>query len=80
MDRFLDGRDSAEPDFLRLEYATSLKQGKNIVPVYKEDFEFVSKDRLPEDVRGVVDMNAIKWVSEYRDASFAKLVDSLRAE
>ena len=40
MDRFLDDKDAAQQDFVRLEYSQSLKMGKLIVPVYKEDFIF----------------------------------------
>lgn len=62
LDRFLDGRDAAGSDFVRLEYATSLQLRKNIVPVYKEDFEFPAAGQVPGDVRGVFDMNAVKCV------------------
>ena len=100
MDRFLDDRDAARQDFVRLEYSQALKMGKLIVPVYKEDFEFpgavlnywgsyipryhvclyftAAPSRLPEDCRGVLSLNAIKWVADYRDASFKKLVAALQ--
>jgi hypothetical protein len=48
-----------------------------IVPLYKEDFTFPLPDRLPADVREVMSLNAIKFVSEYREASIRKLIDAL---
>lgn len=77
MDRFLDDGDAASADFVRREYAYALRLRKHIVPVYKEDFVFPVKESLPEDVRGVMDKNAIKFVAEYREASFAKLKAAL---
>ena len=66
------------PDFLLLEYANALRLGKTIVPVYKEDFAFPAAERLPPSVRGVLSLNAIKFVAEYREASLRRVIDSLR--
>ena len=65
-------------DFVRLEYFHALELRKNIVPFYKEDFQFPAGERVPADIREVMSMNAIKFVSEYRDASVRKLVNALR--
>jgi hypothetical protein len=78
MDRFLDDADAAQSDFVRLEYAQCLRLKKHTVPVYKEDFEFPAEGRLPQDVRGVLMLSAIKWIGDYRDASFAKLKAALQ--
>lgn len=78
MNRFLDDADEASGDFVRLEYQHALSMQKNIVPVYKEDFEFPASARLPENVRAVMSANAVKWIAaEYRDASLKKLVENL---
>jgi hypothetical protein len=78
LDRMLGGACTAEQDFVRQEYAHALRLGKNMVPVYKEDFVVPDAERMPADVRGVLAMNAIKWVAEYRDASFRKLMDTMQ--
>ena len=78
MDRFLDDNDPLNNDFVRLEYSQSLKLGKHIVPVYKDDFIFPLEHQLPYDVKGVLMLNAIKWVAEYREASFKKLKNALQ--
>ena len=77
MDRFMDGKDAVRADFVRKEYALALLHKKNIVPLYKEDFEFPPANRLPEDVRGVLFINSIKFVGEYREATFDKLVKAM---
>lgn len=78
MDRFLDDSDPLAADFVRREYIHSLKLQKNILPVYKEDFKFPAECRVPEDVRPVLTLNAIKWVQDYRDACLNKIVSALR--
>jgi hypothetical protein len=78
MDRFLDDKDAVRQDFVRLEYMQSLRLQKHVVPVYKEDFVFPDAERLPEDCRAVLGMNAIRWVADYREASFKKLASALR--
>lgn len=78
MDRFLDDVDTTNSDFVRLEYVQCLRLKKHAVPVYKEDFEFPAEGRLPPDVRGVLSLNAIKWIGEYREASFHKLKAALQ--
>lgn len=77
MDRFLDDNDMLNQDFVRREYALALKCKTNLVPVYKEDFEFPSDTRLPTDVRNIISFNAIKWVSEYKEASVDKILRAL---
>ena len=77
MDRFLDDKDPGNRDFVRMEYAQSLRLGKHIVPVFKEDFVFPEPDSMPDDCRGVLTLNAIKFVSDYREASFNKIKSAL---
>lgn len=76
-DRFLGDNDPSNNDFVRREYALALRYRKNIVPVYKEDFEFPQEDKMPDDVKQILSYNAVKWVGEYRDASIEKIKKSL---
>jgi hypothetical protein len=73
----LDEEDIGRQDFVRKEYALALKLKKNIVPVKHEDFVFPDKGRVPADVQPVMGMNAIPWISAYREASFDRLKNAL---
>lgn len=76
MDRFLDGKDYSQ-DFVAKEYMFALKNKMNILPIYKEDFEFPEECRVPEEIRPVLLINALKFVSEYREASLEKVKNQL---
>lgn len=76
MNRFLDGNDYSQ-DFVAKEYIFALKNKMNILPVYKEDFEFPEESRVPEEIRPVLLINALKFVSEYRVASLEKIKNQL---
>ena len=76
MDRFLDGKDYSQ-DFVAKEYLFALKNKMNILPIYKEDFEFPNEERLPEELRPILLINALKFVSEYREASLEKIKNQL---
>ena len=76
MDRFLDGKDYSQ-DFVAKEYMFALQNKMNILPIYKEDFEFPEESRLPEEIRPVLLINALKFVSEYREASLEKVKNQL---
>ncbi len=77
MDRFLDGSDTAETDFVRKEYRLAMQLKKNMVAVKHEEFVFPDSSSVPEDVRPVLKINAVPWVSQYKDAGLKKLMDSL---
>ena len=77
MDRFFAPPKVGEVDFVREEYASALRLQKNIIPLYKEDFTFPKEEDMPPEVAGVMRMNAIKWVNEYRAASLEKLMARL---
>jgi len=68
-DRFLEPDADIHKDFVAMEYMQAMKLKKNIVPVYKEDFEFVPKERLPPALQPIMNYNAVKFVNEYREAS-----------
>jgi hypothetical protein len=77
MDRFFVPLGPNEMDFVREEYASALRLQKNIIPLYKEDFSFPKEEDMPPVVAPVLRINAVKWVSEYRDASLQKLLERL---
>ena len=77
MDRFLDEEDIGRQDFVRKEYALALKLQKNIFPVKHEDFVFPDKSSVPSDLQPVLGLNAIPWISAYREASFDRLKNAL---
>ena len=77
MDRFLDGNDAAENDFVRKEYRLAMQLKKNTVAVKHEDFVFPDSARVPDEIRPVLKINAVPWVSQYKDAGLKKLMDSL---
>ena len=72
------GAKELETDFLYKEWTLALKLKKHIVPVAHETFAFPDRNRLPEDVRPILDHNAIPWVGAYRRASTEKLLGELR--
>ena len=77
MDRFLDGSDTAETDFVRKEYRLAMQLKKNMVAVKHEDFVFPDASRVPDEIRPVLKINAVPWVSQYKDAGLKKLMDCL---
>ena len=43
----------------------------------RQDFVFPEKHRVPTDAQPVLGMNAIPWISAYREASFERLKNAL---
>ena len=41
-------------------------------------FPHAAPERLPEDCRAVLSLNAVKWVADYRDSCFKKLLAALQ--
>lgn len=77
MDRFLDGSDTADTDFVRKEYRLAMQLKKNMVAVKHEEFVFPDAASVPEEIRPVLKINAVPWISQYKDAGLKKLMDSL---
>ncbi len=67
-----------EGDWVRLEIAHALKNGRNIVPVMLRGFSF--PDALPEDIDALRYKNALEANSEFFDAFIAKLKTFLTAK
>merc|ERR1712038_314693 len=51
-----------------------------IIPVTVSDFQFPDLEELPEDIRGFVTMNAVRWVHDYQPACVEKLERFIRGE
>ena len=47
------------------------------LPSSQEDFEFPVESRLPQELRPLLTLNAIKWVPVYREASFERVKSAL---
>ena len=70
--------DPDSKDFVRKEISMALKMGKNIVPVVTDEFKWPEAEALPEDIRGVVSLNAVAWSHLYQEASVKKLVSFMQ--
>lgn len=70
--------DIGNKDVVRKEIATSLQHGKNVVPVYMDDFQWPRAEDLPEDMRGILSRNSVLWSHAYRDATIGKLISFLK--
>ncbi|KAK7087330.1 hypothetical protein V1264_021399 [Littorina saxatilis] len=69
--------DSAQEDWVHKEIVAALDCSCNIVPII-DNFDWPAIERLPEDMRGVVRFNCVRWVHEYQDACVDKLETFLR--
>nr|XP_032823587.1 sterile alpha and TIR motif-containing protein 1 [Petromyzon marinus] len=70
-------QDVDHKDWVHKEIVTALQSKKNIVPVY-DKFEWPDPSSLPEDMRGILKFNGIKWSHEYQDATIEKIVRFLK--
>lgn len=68
-----EGRAAADTDYVFLELAEALREGKPVLPVLIEDTEMPTPDALPADLRALSDINAI---SVHGDPAFRR--DSTR--
>ena len=70
-------RCSNENDWVRLELACALQNGKNVIPIMSNDFSF--PEELPEDISEIRWQNGIIVHIDYFDAMVEKLVTFLRS-
>lgn len=75
LDRCLE--DDGQEDWVHKEIVAALDCSCNIVPII-DSFEWPPIERLPEDMRGIVRFNCVRWVHEYQDACVDKLETFLR--
>jgi hypothetical protein len=66
-----------EPDFVRIEIATALKLGKRVIPVLLQGAELPSAASLPDDLRALVNRQAITLRDEAWIADAGRLADAI---
>ena len=66
-----------EPDFVRIEIATALKLGKRVIPVLLQGAELPSAASLPDDLRALVNRQAINLRDEAWIADAGRLADAI---
>jgi hypothetical protein len=66
-----------EPDFVRIEIATALKLGKRVIPVLLQGAELPSAASLPDDLRALVNRQAINLRDEAWAADAGRLADAI---
>src|SRR5262249_23026310 len=65
-------------DFVRIEIASALKQGKRVIPVLVHDARMPRPDELPEAIRPLASRNAVRLTHERFRADVQGLIRSLR--
>ena len=65
-------------DWLRREIAHAIATHRNIVPLMVDEFQYPSKDKMPDDLEELTHHNGITYSHEYFDATFDKLSDFLQ--
>ena len=65
------------PDFVRIEIATALKLGKRVIPVLLQGAELPSAASLPDDLRALVNRQAINLRDEAWIADAGRLADAI---
>ena len=66
-----------EPDFVRIEIATTLQLGKRVIPVLLQGAELPSAESLPDDLRALVRHQALSLRDEAWMADAARLADAI---
>jgi len=67
----------SNPDFVRIEIATALKLGKRVIPVLLQGAELPSPASLPDDLRALVNRQAINLRDEAWTADAGRLADAI---
>jgi Domain of unknown function (DUF4189)/TIR domain/Putative peptidoglycan binding domain len=65
-------------DFVRIEIASALKQGKRVIPVLVHDARMPRPEELPEGIRPLASRNAVRLTHERFRADVQGLIKSLR--
>lgn len=76
-----DGRRRLEnpEDVLRIEVETALKAKARVIPVLVDGAEMPTADALPEDIRGLADLQAFALTESHWEYDVAQLVERLDA-
>ncbi len=71
-------RCEAQDDWLRREISHAITTHRNIVPLMVDEFEYPSKESIPEDLEELLHHNGVTYSHEYFAATFDKLSDFLQ--
>ena len=66
-----------EPDFVRIEIATALRLGKRVIPVLLQGAELPSFGSLPEELRTLVNRQALSLRDEAWIQDAGRLADAI---
>lgn len=66
-----------EPDFVRIEIATALRLGKRVIPVLLQGAELPSPGSLPEELRALVNRQALSLRDEAWIQDAGRLADAI---
>jgi hypothetical protein len=66
-----------EPDYVRMEVATALRLGKQVIPVLLQGAELPSAEQLPHDLRGLVSHQTISVRDEAWIQDMGRLADAI---
>lgn len=66
----------SEDDWVRKELAYAFKKGKNVIPIFMEDFEGFPED-LPEEIEAVKTRQGIEMYARYFDGAMEQLLQYL---
>jgi len=66
-----------EPDFVRIEIATSLRLGKRVIPVLLQGTELPAATALPDDLRPLVNRQALSLRDEAWTQDAGRLADAI---
>lgn len=69
-----------EEDWVRKEIEYALEKNKHIIPFVEQKFEFPQKADLPEKLRVILDLEAIRFNDDYFEAVMEKLKNSLKSK
>jgi hypothetical protein len=69
--------DRPAPDFVRIEIATALRLGKRVIPVLLQGAELPDAAALPDDLRPLVNRQALSLRDEAWAADAARLADAI---
>lgn len=70
-------RSRPEPDFVHIEIATALSQGKRVIPVLLQGAELPGTDTLPDDLRPLLKHQALSLRDEAWTADTGRLADAI---
>jgi hypothetical protein len=69
--------DKPAPDFVRIEIATALRLGKRVIPVLLQGAELPTAESLPDDLRALVNRQALSLRDEAWTADAGRLADAI---